>query len=61
MYALGEVLAHLALQVAFVLLVKSSQTIPVCPLSVCVDVHLHHTITHLERIWNEDRTHTVDS
>jgi len=38
--------ANLALQVAFVLLVKSSQTIPVCPLSVCVDVHLHHTITH---------------
>ena len=56
MCALGELLAHLALQVAFVLLVKSSKTIPVCPLSVCVDVHLHHTITHLKRIWIEERT-----
>ena len=46
---MGQV-TNLALQVAFVLLVESPQTVPVGPLGVCINVHLYHPVAHLQRL-----------
>mmetsp|Transcript_39556 Transcript_39556/g.58174 ORF Transcript_39556/g.58174 Transcript_39556/m.58174 type:complete len:331 (-) Transcript_39556:150-1142(-) len=44
LFALG--VANLSLKVTLLLLVEQAQAIPVCPLGVCVYIHLYHTSIH---------------